>query len=203
MFKANYISTQDPMDFNDETAAARVGARIRKIRSEKGLSQAELGEMVGLTADRIQKYENGARKPKTDLLKKIAEALQVSTLALVDPVTTNYYGALFAMFELENTFNMKIQKSNENDRPAMQLTTDFRDPLYEYMKEWYDIYTQTQAELNATSSEREKQEILRSYHDWEWNFPKSISDRISKELQKRRLQKKINELQAALDRLDS
>ena len=201
MFKANYTSTQDPMDFNDETAAARVGARIRRIRSEKGLSQAELGEMVGLTADRIQKYENGARKPKSDLLKRIAEALQVSTLALVDPVTTNHFGALFAMFELESTFNMKIEESNDNEQPAMRLTTDFRDPLYEYMKEWHDVYTQTQAELKATSSDNEKQEILKSYHDWEWNFPKGISDRISKELQKRRLQKKIDELQAALDKL--
>lgn len=202
MIISNYVSTQDPMDFNDETAAARVGARIRKIRSERGLSQAELGEIVGLTADRIQKYENGARKPKSELLKKLAEALQVSTLALVDPVTTNSLGAIFAMFELENTFNMKIEESSENEQPTMRLATDFRDPLYEYMKEWHDIYTQTQAELNATSSDKEKQEILKSYHDWEWNFPKGISDRVSKELQKKRLQRKIDELQAALDSLD-
>ena len=56
---------------NEQTAAARVGNRIRKIRMEKGLSQTELGEKVGLNADRIQKYENGARKPKADLLKKL------------------------------------------------------------------------------------------------------------------------------------
>lgn len=35
------------------------------------VSQTELGEKVGLNADRIQKYENGARKPKADLLKKL------------------------------------------------------------------------------------------------------------------------------------
>lgn len=61
---------QDPMEFNEETSASRVGARIRKIRTDKGLLQADLGNMVGLTADRIQKYENGVRKPKADLLKK-------------------------------------------------------------------------------------------------------------------------------------
>lgn len=111
MLMVNNPFGQDPMDFNDETAASRVGDRIRTIRTEKGLSQAQLGEKVGLTADRIQKYENGARKPKAELLKRIASALGVSTLALVDPTTTNYVGAMFAMFELENTFNMKIEKT--------------------------------------------------------------------------------------------
>ena len=90
---------QDPIDFNEETAADRIGSRIRNIRNSKGLSQSELGERIGLNADRVQKYENGARKPKPDMIKQIASALGVSTLALTDPVTTNYIGAMFAMFE--------------------------------------------------------------------------------------------------------
>lgn len=53
-------------EFNEETAADRIGRRIRAIRIEKGMSQAELGAAMGLTADRIQKYENSARKPKFD-----------------------------------------------------------------------------------------------------------------------------------------
>ena len=61
---------RDPLDFYNETAAVRIGLRIRKIRNAKGLSQAELGAAVGLSADRIQKYENGFRKPKADMLKK-------------------------------------------------------------------------------------------------------------------------------------
>ena len=31
----------------------------------KGITQVDFGKMVGLTGDRIQKYESGARKPKT------------------------------------------------------------------------------------------------------------------------------------------
>lgn len=68
MIMVNNPFGQDPMDFNDETAASRVGDRIRKIRTEKGLSQAELGAMVGLTADRIQKYENGTYPQCTSYL---------------------------------------------------------------------------------------------------------------------------------------
>lgn len=203
MIMVNNPFGQNPMDFNDRTAASRVGARIRKIRIEKGLSQAELGEMVGLTADRIQKYENGARKPKADLLNQIASALGVSTLALEDPTTTSYIGAMFAMFELENGFNMRIEKNVGENTPGMCLTVDFRDPMYEYMAEWYEVYSQTQSELEVASSDEEREEIMKAYHNWEWNFPQSIVDKTERDLQKNRLKRKIEELQEAYDKLDS
>ena len=56
---ANNPFGRDPIDFDEETAASRVGTRIRNIREARGMSQTELGARVGLTADRIQKYENG------------------------------------------------------------------------------------------------------------------------------------------------
>lgn len=193
---------QDPMDFDDETAASRVGNRIRTIRVEKGMSQTELGNLVGLTADRIQKYENGARKPKKDLLKNIAAALGVSTLALVDPNTTSYIGAMYALFELENRFNMKIEKTPEDKPPGMCLTVDYRDGMYEYMKEWYEVYSTMRTELATASSEVERTEIIKAYHNWEWTFPKGIVDKSTKEMWKLRLKSKIEELQEAYDKLD-
>ena len=202
MFGVDNPLAQDPIDFYDETVASRMGNRIRIIRVEKGMSQAELGNLVGLTADRIQKYENGARKPKKDLLKNIAAALGVSTLALVDPNTTSRIGAMYALFELENRFNMKIEKTPEDKPPGMSLTVDFRDSMYEYMKEWYDVYSAMRTEMESASSEAEKTEILKAYHNWEWTFPKGLVDKTSKEMQKRRLKSKIEELQEVYDKLD-
>lgn len=202
MFGVDNPLAQDPIDFYDETVASRMGNRIRTIRVEKGMSQAELGNLVGLTADRIQKYENGARKPKKDLLKNIAAALGVSTLALVDPNTTSRIGAMYALFELENRFNMKIEKTPEDKPPGMSLTVDFRDSMYEYMKEWYDVYLAMRTEMESASSEAEKTEILKAYHNWEWTFPKGLVDKTSKEMQKRRLKSKIEELQEVYDKLD-
>ena len=202
MIMVNNPFGQDPMDFNEETAADRIGARIRNIRNAKGMSQGELGEKIGLNADRVQKYENGARKPKPDMLKRIASALDVSTLALTDPVTTNYIGAMFAMFELENTFNMKIGKTPDDQPPGLCLSIDFKDEIYKYMEEWYKAYTQMQSELEIASSDEERKEITDSYHNWEWTFPQGIVDRTEKDLQKARLKKKIEELQEAYDQLD-
>lgn len=190
------------MDFNDETYASRVGDRIRKIRTEKGLSQAELGARIGLSGDRVQKYENGVRKPRTDVVKKIAAALGVSTLALADPVTTNYISAMFAMFELVDTFNMKLEESGENEAPAMRLSVNFRNQLYNYMKEWYEVYSNMQAQLETAANEEEANEIRKAYHNWQWTFPKGLVDKTEKGLQKARLKRKIEELQEAYDKLE-
>ena len=92
------------------TEADRIGARIREIRIENGMSQEDLGNKVGLSADRIQKYENGVRKPKAELLQKIATSLGVNTLALTDPVVADSVGAMYAFFEMEKLYNLKVQR---------------------------------------------------------------------------------------------
>ncbi len=194
---------QDPLDFNDETAASRVGHRIREIRTTQGLSQAELGEAVGLSADRIQKYENGIRKPKADLLKKIADALGVSSLALADPVSSNYIGAMYAMFEMEHAFNMKIEKAPSDSSPGFCLSADFHDTMYEYMKDWHQIYTQTQTRLEAATSDEEREEIQKSYRMWQWTYPKALTDRTERACTKARIEEQIEKLQKLKDELDS
>lgn len=60
------------------------GNKIKEIRKKKGLTQKELGDMLGMTASQIGNYENGYRNPKLSTVRKIAEALEVplSTLAI-------------------------------------------------------------------------------------------------------------------------
>jgi len=193
---------QDPMDFDNETSASRVGARIRKIRTERGMSQADLGSLVGLNADRIQKYENGARKPKADMLKKIAGVLGVSTLALTDPNTASYIGAMYAFFEMENNFNIQVQEGPKDNAPSITLSVSYREGLYKYMEEWLNYKKQIQAQLETAGSDEERKQIQKAYHNWEWNFPNSIVDKTDQALQKARIKSKIEELQKVYDNLD-
>ncbi|HEU4402193.1 MAG TPA: helix-turn-helix transcriptional regulator [Candidatus Polarisedimenticolia bacterium] len=62
---------------------AELGERIRLYRKQRQLSQAELGCLTGSHPRLISKYENGEAAPSVDKLKKIAEALHLSTDALV------------------------------------------------------------------------------------------------------------------------
>lgn len=54
-----------------------VGKRIRLRRIEKGFSQTELGDYLGVTFQQVQKYENGVNRVGASRLNKIAELLQV------------------------------------------------------------------------------------------------------------------------------
>lgn len=61
---------------------AIVGHNIRTFRRERGLSQAELGNLLGVTLQQIQKYETGLNRVSASRLTQIAEALDVALAAL-------------------------------------------------------------------------------------------------------------------------
>lgn len=54
-----------------------VGQRIRARRMAKGMSQTELGEMLGVTFQQVQKYEKGVNRVGAGRLVRVAEALDV------------------------------------------------------------------------------------------------------------------------------
>lgn len=60
-----------------------IGVNIKKFRKEKGLSQTKLGELAELPRVSIGRYESGCRKPSIDIVKTIAEALDLTVQELV------------------------------------------------------------------------------------------------------------------------
>jgi putative transcriptional regulator len=55
----------------------RLANRLKELRAELGLTQAELAERVGVTRKTINTVENGIFTPSTLLAIKLAEALSV------------------------------------------------------------------------------------------------------------------------------
>ncbi len=53
--------------------------RLRAARKLRGLNQGELARRAGLQASAISHFETGARKPSFDNLKRLADALKVTT----------------------------------------------------------------------------------------------------------------------------
>ena len=56
-----------------------IGKRIKKIRKKKGLSQEELGNLIGVTKVSICGYENGTRTPNLDTFCLLAKVFETST----------------------------------------------------------------------------------------------------------------------------
>lgn len=53
--------------------------RLRKARDLRGWSQGELAEKAGMPASSVAHFEIGARKPSFDSLRRLANALEVTT----------------------------------------------------------------------------------------------------------------------------
>ncbi len=52
-----------------------IGERIKKLRKDIGISQERLAEILGVTYQQIQRYENGTNKLNVENIQIIAHAL--------------------------------------------------------------------------------------------------------------------------------
>ena len=53
--------------------------RLIALRKERGLTQQQMAEAIGIHVNSLKKYESGQAQPSLDVLKKIALALHVSS----------------------------------------------------------------------------------------------------------------------------
>lgn len=63
-------------------------ARCREVRLSLGMSQARLGELVGVSMHSIFRLENGTRQPKTDELQALARVLGITPEELMSETGT-------------------------------------------------------------------------------------------------------------------
>src|SRR5256885_14570374 len=64
-----------------------IGVKLRALRLDRGLSQGDLGRVVGVTFQQLQKYEKGGNRISAGRLLRAAAALKV-------PVTAFYSAPL-------------------------------------------------------------------------------------------------------------
>ncbi|MBV1900882.1 MAG: helix-turn-helix domain-containing protein [Kordiimonadaceae bacterium] len=65
----------DPIDIE-------VGKRIRQLRKDRGITQTQLGNAIGLTFQQVQKYEKARNRISASKLAQIAKIFQVNVAEL-------------------------------------------------------------------------------------------------------------------------
>jgi len=61
----------------------RFAANIRRLRSQKHLSQQALADSVGISVSYVSMLERGQRSPPLETIEKMARALRVTPAALL------------------------------------------------------------------------------------------------------------------------
>lgn len=85
---------------------ATMGERIRYYRQVAGLTQKALAEKCGITESAIRNYELGNRMPDWETTADIAFALEVQFFAIASPNLVKPFGALHALFQLEEIYGL-------------------------------------------------------------------------------------------------
>lgn len=87
-------------DADIDQSVLEFGQRLKDLRTQKKLSQADLGEKIGVTPTHIGRYERGESMPTAKALWLLAQALDVSIDYLVkgdqdSVVTTSFQNSAF------------------------------------------------------------------------------------------------------------
>lgn len=103
-----------------------IGQKIKKARLEKGLTQQELGDIVGVQKSAIAKYESGrVVNIKRNTLQKIAKALSIRPSELVFAESprdaAELHVRIITDFELMEALKDYYVLSEENQRMVREL----------------------------------------------------------------------------------
>lgn len=105
------------------------GNFISVLRERCGLSQYQLGTLVGVSDKAVSKWENGASKPRINTIRKLSEVLDVS----VDELLTCEYATFDRerkdLFAMKNEI-IKIAKNKlrelYGDNPSIRIANRFK-----------------------------------------------------------------------------
>ena len=67
-----------------DSLSSKIGIKIKLLRTKNNLSQEDLAFSAGLNKNSIGAIERGESSPTIDTLDKIARALGMSVVALID-----------------------------------------------------------------------------------------------------------------------
>ena len=105
------------------------GNFISALRERRGLSQYQLGALVGVSDKAVSKWENGASTPRIGTIRKLAEILEVS----VDELLTCEYATfdkerkdLFAMKNEIIDIAKNKMKEMYGDNPPIRIVNRFK-----------------------------------------------------------------------------
>lgn len=109
-----------------------IGQKIKEARTAKGLTQEELGNMVGLQKSAIAKYENGrVVNIKRSTLQKLAQALDLRGSDLIIEANPKEAAELSAKVLLDGELMDAIEKYYTLNAEKQRMVRDLIRSLAE------------------------------------------------------------------------
>ena len=144
---------------NKSDLAPLYSRKIKKLREKRGFTQKELGELCGISESAMRSYELGDRKPKREILDRVARALQVRPEYLTAPEFGPKMEFFYALLESDELFEYTI--TDINGQPAIAgagMTSGVT--FSNFLRDWNKM----KKKLDAKEITREE------YEDWKQTY---------------------------------
>ncbi|HHV09772.1 MAG TPA: helix-turn-helix transcriptional regulator [Clostridiales bacterium] len=122
-------------------------SRIKELREERGMTQKDFSEFIGISQQTLSGYERGVTTPSPDALRNIAEKCNISVdwlLGLSDKKYLTYkietysdlFGELIKLYDAKR-FEIETMASNK----VLNLTVLTFDDIVipKFMEDWMNI----------------------------------------------------------------
>jgi len=100
-----------------------LGTRIATLRKEKGFSQTDLANKVGISYAQVGRYEIKGAQPAADILKKIADVLNTTSDFLMNGSKNDKAVATLNDNELLQQFK-EVDLMNKEDKETVKKLID-------------------------------------------------------------------------------
>lgn len=144
---------------NKSDLAPLYSRKIKKLREKRGLTQKELSELCGISESAMRSYELGDRKPKREILERVARALQVRPEYLTAPEFGPKMEFFYTLLESNELFGYTITEIN--GQPAIVcggMTAGIT--FSNFLRDWNEM----KQKLDAKEITREE------YEDWKETY---------------------------------
>ncbi|MGN1345533.1 MAG: helix-turn-helix domain-containing protein, partial [Eubacteriales bacterium] len=130
------------------------GNFLRELRERRGLSQYQLGALVGVSNKAVSKWENGTAKPKTPILFRLSEILGVTVDELL---ACRYHSSdtdRKGMFAMKKEIWNKVSaafRERYGDRPPLAAVNRLESEKAELEPTDFIVYLDLLAKITKTA----------------------------------------------------
>ncbi len=192
-------------DENSYISSGSLGAKIRRYRELRGLTQRQLGLKCGFspaTAEvRIFQYEKNRKLPKESMLKTIALALDLDEYALFDLDLKKRYRMYHVLFEIEDFHGLHPVKTEDGfvlefGGPTILNRKVEASSYQSFLCAWYEAREKCRVDSDESSEEVVRK--ISEYTLWRGEYPVNVAEdnaeKMRDAMRESRLRAELDEL---------
>jgi len=121
---------------------AKTSERLQKIMLERNIKQADLARATGISRGAISNYVLGRYEPKSDIVQKLADALNCSDMWLWG-YDVPMEKSLNTFDDIENPYELEVRDSFDTLKADDQI----------YVKDWINAFAKNPEKMKNSPSE--------------------------------------------------